>query len=178
MNRSARWVLAVVAVQVALIGIYWLVERDRSRDARVGSALGTDPPRQMDATFPALTLRRSDGRTVRLPAPNRPRLVHFWATWCPPCRAELPGLLQLGREHPVDVVAVALDEDWTKVHSFLRGRSAADVFLGNRREIEHRLGVRTLPVTFLVRPDGRSVYRFDGARDWTDSRYVRSWVRP
>jgi len=39
-----------------------------------------------------------------------------------------------------------------------------------------RLGIRTLPVTFLVLPSGRAAYRFDGARDWSDETFLRSWI--
>ncbi len=108
---------------------------------------------------------------------KRPTLVHFWATWCPPCRVELPGLLALPDGHPVDVVAIALDRDWTDVERFL-GRPSSRMTLGDAAEIERQFGVHSLPVTYLVGSDGHLRFRFDGARDWRNSRFVLDWIGP
>ncbi|WP_428261514.1 TlpA family protein disulfide reductase [Haliangium sp.] len=126
--------------------------------------------------MPALTVRRRDGGAVALAPFARPTLVHVWATWCPPCRAELPGLLALPSEHAVDVVAIALDDRWGDVDRFLDDLDASSVVLGSSEEVERVLGVRSLPVTFFVQADGRISLRFDGARDWTDEAFVEAHV--
>lgn len=178
MNRTVRWVLAIVAVQAALIGLYWLVEHQRASDEV--SALGTASPRRVDMTMPALTVRLRDGSAARLPSSGRSSgrhtLVHVWATWCPPCREELPGLLALPTEHAVDVVAIALDKSWVEVDRFLGGVDASNVFLADSEDVERALGVRNLPVTFLLQAEGRITLRFDGARDWTDEAFVKTYL--
>jgi thiol-disulfide isomerase/thioredoxin len=175
MSRTTRWLAAIISVQAALVGVYWLVQRARNRELRVGSQLATDPPQRVDMVFPAIAVRRRDGTTTRLPIPTRPTLVHVWATWCPPCRAELPGVLRLSGQYGVDVVAIALDNSWGEVERFLHGQDAARVVLASR-SLEQALGVRSLPVTFMVRDGGRIVLRFDGARDWTDETFVEASI--
>ena len=178
MSRSMRIVLSVVAAQALLIGVYWLVEHRRPQEGLPSPDLSTAAPQRVDGSVPALSLRARDGNPVDLPAVRRPTLLHFWATWCPPCRTELPGLLALSEseEQPLNVMAVALDEEWASVDRFLSGRRASSVLLGNAAEIERALGVRTLPVTYLVGPRGQLRFRFDGARDWTDSAFLRTWM--
>jgi thiol-disulfide isomerase/thioredoxin len=177
MTRSARWMLTVIAVQGALLGTYWVVERHRAGESNAAQTLGTEPPRRVEMSMPSLTLARRDGHIVTMSPPARPTLVHIWATWCPPCRAELPALLAVPKRRAVDVVAIALDKDWEAVERFLDGRSGAQVFLGDGMEVERALGVRSLPVTFLVMlGQSRDALRFDGARDWADESFVGRWL--
>lgn len=180
MNRTGRLVAAVLAAQATLVGVYWLVESGRVSNGVAEGELSTaSPSRLEDQVVPPMSLRTRDGNQFILREVERPTLVHFWATWCPPCRVELPTLLALPEDHPVDVVAVALDKDWADVDRFLAhlDRASPSVFLGNAAEIGRELGVRTLPVTFLVgRGTSGLLLRFDGARDWSDRRFVDRWL--
>ncbi len=174
MSRTGRWVLAVVAVQGALLGLYQLVEHRRASDGE--ARLGTEPPQRLDRAIVPLVVRRRDGSTVELSsAPTRPTIVHVWATWCAPCRAELPGLLALPAAYAIEVAAIALDRDWRDIDRFLGGFGQPRVFAAGEGAAE-ALGVTSLPVTFLLRDEGRTVLRFDGARDWTDEAFVEAYL--
>ena len=102
-------------------------------------------------------------------------LIVFWATWCPPCREELPGLRALAKSPPsrMAILTFGEDEDETPVREFFGG--APPLELGYRRDIERRaanaFGVDVLPAAFLI-VDGRLVARFSGPRDW-NSREMR-----
>ncbi|MGD8859546.1 MAG: TlpA disulfide reductase family protein [Myxococcales bacterium] len=172
MSRTARWVVAIALAQAALAGVYWLVERHRPPTP--GDALGTQPPRRLDMPMPALTVVRRDGSRAELAAGDRPTLVHVWATWCPPCRAELPSLLALPSHLDVAVVAIALDESWDDVEDHLKGPAPASVVLADRHHVRDALEARSLPVTFLLDRSGRLTLRFDGTRDWTDDAFLRT----
>ncbi len=170
MRRGLRWVLAILLVQAVLVGVYLLVER--RRDATEPTSLGTALPIALNMPMPPLIARRHDGTVLALPS-ARPTLLHVWATWCPPCREELPGLIELASRRDLDVVAVSVDESWSDVDAFLGERDAADIVLAKSEEVERALGVRDLPVTFLI-DGGRLTHRFDGARDWTDDAFVEA----
>ncbi len=175
-SRPARIVVAVVVVQAALLGGYWVVEHRRSQETVAGQELSTAAPQRVEGRVQPLLLRTREGEPVELRTLERRTLVHFWATWCPACRVELPGLLALAQKRPLDVVAIALDKEWADVDRFLNGHHSTHVLLGDHAEVERAFDVHTLPVTFLVEPGGRLRLRFDGARDWTDSAFLGTWI--
>lgn len=174
--RELRIVALVVVAQAVLVASYLVVEPQRGPNEHSGDPL-VEAPTTMDAPLPPLEIRLRNGRAMTLQAPRRHTLLHFWGTWCPPCRAELPGLLALPTRHPVDVIAVALDASWAPVDGFLDGSIDERVVLGDSARVQGVLGVRTLPATFLVSPRGRLVARFDGARRWGDSPFCERWLR-
>ena len=163
MNKYASTVLVLAAVQGILVGGYSLL---RDRDGGE-PALPTDPPETVQAPLPDLALRYGDGVSRSLAdTRGRPLLLHFWATWCPPCRQELPGLLDLAAERGGRVLLVALDDDWESVRRFLDRPIPGYVALANGVEVGRLFGVRELPETFVVDPSGTMTMRFRGARDW------------
>ena len=122
MKRTLATVAALVVAQALMLGVWYTVERTRD--------LGAEPEAQqevarqrtvpMDRPAPDLTLRRRDGSLLRLSeTQGRPLLLHFWATWCPPCRDELPALLAYAADAELSVLAVSLDQNWSAIRRFL-----------------------------------------------------------
>lgn len=96
-------------------------------------------------------------------------LVVFWASWCPPCREETPGLLELAEKPPegLHVVVFSHDAHMRDVEAFLGGPPAPGLHLrlDEGHAIARSFGVDALPASILV-VDGRLVARFSGPRDW------------
>jgi thiol-disulfide isomerase/thioredoxin len=99
-------------------------------------------------------------------------LLHFWATWCPPCITEIPALTRLAddfRDKPgFQVMMIAVDDDIEKVRPFV-GNRAFSVLYDPEWNIAHRYGTRKLPETYLV-VNGKVLndYKYIGATDWDD----------
>ncbi|HEX9941018.1 MAG TPA: TlpA disulfide reductase family protein [Thermoanaerobaculia bacterium] len=98
-------------------------------------------------------------------------LVHFWATWCPPCIQEIPALQRLvrdfGGQHGFAVVMVAVSDSADKVRAFL-GPGASDAVLFDPRwEVANRYGTDKLPETYLI-VNGQVVRKFVGMTNWDD----------
>lgn len=120
---------------------------------------------------PSLELRDLDNRAHRL-ADYRGKvvLINFWATWCGPCRDEMPSIQELKRKlagRPFVVLAVNLDEPETRIRKFL-GEVKIDftVLLDPERRVSKAWDARILPASFVVGPDGRIRYSLIGEINW------------
>jgi len=138
-------------------------------------AASASPPRGTGAIapeafqlLPSLVVVR-DGKPLELAGPRtKPTLLHLWATWCGPCRDELPAILAFGNGGDVEVVALSVDDEWPAVERYFGGKIPAVVAWDPKIVVEPALGVRSLPTTFLVDTAGRVRGNWVGAQNWAD----------
>jgi len=111
---------------------------------------------------PDFELRSLDGHSVRLSSlRGKPVLLNFWATWCAPCRVEMPWLVQLDQQYKVQgvqIVGVSLDDAGTEqdVAAFAKQEGVKyDVLLGNSSVANSYGGVRFMPQSFFIDRDGK-----------------------
>lgn len=101
-----------------------------------------------------------DGRTHNLMEVNGDLiLVNFWATWCRPCREEIPELIQLQNEYRdkgLSIVGISMDiGDTGKVKEFAQiWKINYPIFIGNQKAVQRYGGFPGIPVSFLVDKDG------------------------
>lgn len=99
-------------------------------------------------------------------------VVNLWATWCPPCVAEMPALDRAQAalaEDGVRVLALSSDrEGRAKVEAFYRGRGIRrlGLWLDPRGAAQRALGARGLPTTVVIDREGRERARLEGAAEW------------
>lgn len=123
----------------------------------------------------AMTFEAADGSRRPL-ASGDPLLLHFWATWCAPCRRELPDLLALAAEmRHLQVVAVS-NESWSQLHDHFDGDVPEWIARDPDGELGRALGVDTLPDTYLIDARGVARRRIAGAPGWGDAP-IASWMR-
>ena len=168
MLRSAAAVSRRVAFVLALCGP-WCVEAGELKAWTGGRT-------------PALALKDLQGATHSL-ADYRGKvvLINFWATWCLPCRDEMPSMRRLKEKlagRPFEVLAVNLAESEHKVHDFLR-RVPLDftILLDRNSEAKRDWKVKVLPTSFVIAPDGAIRYSVVGEIDWDEENAARALVR-
>jgi thiol-disulfide isomerase/thioredoxin len=121
---------------------------------------------------PDFTLKDLGGNPVTLSSlRGKVVIVNFWATWCPPCRAEMPSMEQLYRELGTEglvLLAINIEQDGrqtvakflaTSPHSF-------PVLIDDKEVVQKRYGVYKFPESFVVRKDGVIDDKVVGAIDW------------
>ena len=128
-------------------------------------------------SFPEIALNFSEGKTVSIRSFRGKVLVlNFWATWCPPCRREMPSLEQLSRTlDPARfaVIGVSADEDAFLAEEFLRQNNIGFAnFFDRGGKIAKQLGMQVYPETFLIGPDGILLQRVPGLQDWSSPAMV------
>jgi len=133
--------------------------------------------------FPAFSLAGTDGLTYRSSDyADAPLLINFWATWCPPCRAEMPELQALHQRlagNGLRVLGVSVDDDTNLVREFLlKSPVAFPVLLDSRRVLaEGLLHLNSYPATYLVGRDGVVSELIFGGRSWGDTAHAELIAR-
>lgn len=121
--------------------------------------------------MPPLDLGRLDGAGFTLAeAAGRPVLVHFFATWCPPCVTELPALDRLAARRegqPLAMLLVSVAEVDAAVRRFLTSRpTTLPVLMDRDRAAARAWGVTTLPTTILLDATHARAFLAEGEVDW------------
>jgi len=109
---------------------------------------------------------------------GRAVVLNFWATWCPPCKEELPSLQTLhdiGGGDPV-VIGINVRETASHVRRYLASTGMNfPVVLDPQAELAKRFGVTAFPTTLLIAPDGLIRWRVVGEVDWAGAEAGR-WI--
>jgi thiol-disulfide isomerase/thioredoxin len=104
-------------------------------------------------------------------------LVNFWATWCPPCREEMPSLQALQDKFGQDsltILALSVDDSWEPINQFVKKYGYTIPFYADfDKKISARYGTFKYPETFLVDKKGRVAYKVVGPADWTSSTMLK-----
>lgn len=130
---------------------------------------------------PEFALSSLEGRTVRL-SDFRGKVVvlNFWATWCPPCRREMPSMERLSQQlqgEPFVVLAIDQQETPDDVFVFtgqLDPTPHFPILLDRNSAVAPAWGVLGLPTSFIVDKNGRIAYRAMGGREFDHPDIVRT----
>jgi len=123
---------------------------------------------------PEFRLESLEGRAVRLSDyRGQAVLLNFWATWCAPCRVEMPWLADLSRRYRrqgLEIVGVSMDgADRARIASFVRERKIPyTILLGDEAVGAAYGGVRLLPQTFFIGRDGAVAWSISGLATKSD----------
>jgi thiol-disulfide isomerase/thioredoxin len=145
------------------------------------TAVSCRPGVEAAKTAPDFALTDLAGKTVRL-ADFRGKIIllDFWATWCVPCREEVPHLIELQRQYAergFTLLGIALDEEGAAVVKPFAQQFGINypVVIGNTRVSAAYGGMQALPTAFLIGRDGRILDTFVGDRAEADfERAIRS----
>jgi thiol-disulfide isomerase/thioredoxin len=119
--------------------------------------------------FPDFRLTDIDGREhARADHAGTALVVNFWATWCPPCRAEMPDL-DLVHRRGLRVLGFCYDQDENPVKEFrLRTAVSFPLIVDRDLVLAKGIGIESYPTTLLVARDGRVTEVLVGPRPWPD----------
>jgi cytochrome c biogenesis protein CcmG, thiol:disulfide interchange protein DsbE len=181
--RSNARILSAIALGALLIGI-GLISFVNLSSHRMLASVHVDSgtaPLPASAAVPAgkmaanFTLEDLKGKQISL-ASLRGKVVflNIWATWCAPCREEMPSIESLYNDFKADkdfvVLAVSQDTDGGAVRPFVEQHHLQfTVLLDPRNDVGERYDVNGIPETFIIGRDGRIVAHHVGPYDWSNA---------
>jgi cytochrome c biogenesis protein CcmG, thiol:disulfide interchange protein DsbE len=164
-SRIAVWVFGAVAVIAAL---WILVPLFGSHPGRAAGPAG-----MAGQAAPVFALHDDRGRPVSL-AGYRGRVVvmNLWASWCPPCRAEMPDLQRLSQAYPgLAIVGVNEGESPDRARAFADALHIAfPIWIDDQQQYGRVYAALGMPTTIVVGRDGTVVRGFDGALSYPQMR--------
>ncbi len=126
-------------------------------------------PAERNAVAPDFALKDLTGRTISLSEyKGQVVLLEFWATWCPPCKASVPALVELTRKYGQKgfiVIGVSIDTDSDaseKVRQFSATHNINYPVLMANETISKTYNVMSIPTSFLIGKDGKIIDIFKG----------------
>lgn len=159
---NAKNILIGVVVIVVAFAISFLESHFRSGQLRPASAELAVAP---DFSLPELTGGPLKLSTYR----GKVVLLDFWATWCDPCREEIPHLVELQnkyRDQGLQIIGVSMDDGPEPVHDFYQQfKMNYPVVMGNAKTGQLYGGVFGLPIAFVIDREGRIYAKHVGATD-------------
>ena len=158
--------IAIVVIVVAAISVMLIAGRHLTRRNEPGMSGAP----AAGAIAPDFTLQSLDGKIVRLSDfRGKAVLLNFWATWCQPCRIEMPWFVDLEKQYGpegLQVIGVAMDDSGKDVVEKFAKEMGVNypVLMGKESVGEEYGGVEFLPTTFYVDRSGKVVTRVFGLK--------------
>jgi cytochrome c biogenesis protein CcmG/thiol:disulfide interchange protein DsbE len=174
MNMKNGIILLLVGIGIAISPTLLLQARDSlpsaQRDCSSCPSFGVQRFEKRKA--PPFSLKGLDGKKITLKDLNgKPVILTFWATWCSPCKEELPALekFAVGKKGQLTIIAMAIDgENKKKVQLFVEGNKInLTVLLDEKEQTARMYRVRAVPTTFLIDREGMMLGAIIGQRDWS-----------
>ena len=156
-----QWTILAVIAAAAVAGYFAWDRAPMKPGAIAGSKAAPD-----------FTLKNIDGITFTLSKETKGKVVllNFWATWCPPCRMEIPGFIKLYekyRSKGLVIVGVAMDEGGAAdVSPFVKSNGMNyPILVGEQSVVESYGGITGIPTTFFIDRQGAISQKIIGARE-------------
>lgn len=169
MKRNA--ILTISFVLIVAASGFFLMSTPPSNATSSQTQITTD-----NNKAPDFTLTTTDGKTLKLSDfKGKGVIVNFWATWCPPCRAEIPDMVELQREYEskgFSFIGIAVSDDEEKVKAFVASQKMNYPVAMGTKGIAMSYGkftkegaIRGIPTSFVINGKGEIVDYFVGGRN-------------
>ncbi|WP_425060674.1 Thiol-disulfide oxidoreductase ResA [Sporomusa carbonis] len=163
---SKRFIILAVAVVSITIAIgFFAMQPAQVPDTETSNKSTTGAGAAVGSKLSEFTLAALDGKTVRVAPAGSVIVLNFWATWCPPCRQEMPELNAFARKYNSKAVllAVNIQESAGKVDEFMRQNEyTMNVLLDKDGEVARNFRISAIPTTLVVDKNGFIKYRKSG----------------
>jgi len=159
---------------------WWLAALLLAVLACAGCSKRSEAPAVEGNPAPDFTLKDLNGRDVTLSSlKGKVVLVNFWATWCPPCREEIPSMMKLNQAmagQPFQMLAISVNDGGKKeVDAFFKGSGVnLPALLDSDQKVAKRYGTTGVPETFVVNKKGIIEKKIVGPLEWDSHEVIEA----
>jgi peroxiredoxin len=163
----------VIAAVALIVGAVYLNKPNRGNTASAQDIPAENAVMQTPGEgkmAPDFALTSTDGKTIKLSDfRGKVVVVDFWATWCPPCKAEIPDFIKLYSQYKDDgfqMLGISLDQGGlSDVKPFMKDYGINyPIVMGDNQVVAAYGGIRGIPTTFVIDKDGKIRASFEGYR--------------
>lgn len=108
---------------------------------------------------------------------GKPLIINVWASWCGPCRDEMPSLDYLARHYGSDrlnIIGVSTDDNVIAAYNFIvKSKVSFKNYIDRNLMLENMLGANRIPLTILIDSNGVVLQKIRGSRDWSDPAIIK-----
>lgn len=132
--------------------------------------------------LPIITVPGLDGKPINIKDFAGSYVVlNFWATWCPPCKAEMPSMetfYKTFKDKNLTIFAISTGEKPETVKAFIKANPHSfPIGLDSSGQLGAIFAGRGIPTTYIVDPEGKAVAGTIGGRDWMDKKTVEAFQK-
>ena len=135
----------------------------------------TEAPGDAAVSIPSFNLKDINGNVVNLESMKGKKVfVNLWATWCPPCRKEMPSIQKLSAEvnkNNVVFVMLSLDDDFEKAKTYVQEHNLMLPIYYPAETLPELFNVNGIPATFIFNEKGKLIKRVDGMDNYDSGKY-------
>ena len=156
-----KLIIILPVILLAIIGGWYMggaPDKEPKPTTEIGARVGKNSP--------VFTLDNLEGSKVNVGQPGKITVINFWATWCPPCREEMPELERFSRKNQqkIQFYAVNLQESQDKVKDFMNEHKyTMPVLLDTNGMVAKQFQIAAIPTTIIVDKNGLIKHRQSGA---------------
>ena len=161
-----KTLLLALGLLLLIVLSAWVAERNRSQNSVEGEEASSAP--LVGSSAPDFSLKTLDGREVKLSSYRRkgPVVLAFWASWCGPCRMEMPmleGFYKENHSRGMELLAISIDYDPAEARSYAaQYKLPFPVLLDETNQVADSYQARGIPLLYVVDPSGTVRYSHAG----------------
>jgi|GEM_PF-1309109 len=170
-SKAPYWILAfsVLCAVLVILFFYFISSKQSQQSEQVGEE---KIPESKTSQLPSFTIKTIDGKTItKNDIYGKVVFLNFFATWCPPCKAETPGIVALYNKYSsrgLIVLGISVDQEnpTERVKDFVQAyRINYPVAIADREIVRLFGDIRSIPTSFLIDKNGRIRKRLVGYQD-------------
>lgn len=159
-------IAAVVLITLLTVAIVQAMDKKTESDTTSQTTTANNDGLKIGAKAPDFELKTLSGETVKLSSlKGKKVMLNFWATWCPPCKAEMPDMEKFYKEPGKDVVILAVNIDpQLDVKGFVKQYGITfPILLDEKDEVNESYQILSIPTTYFINSNGVIQNKYTGA---------------